>query len=118
MTRGEMKMYEEMRRKSLIRDTLSDKNLNNILENNTENNLYDLNETTSNRESINLKRENIKDFDNFTNILKEAKIEIKNVKKKIEECKESKLKYELNQYLAKRITKLEKLILDVKNSLN
>ena len=63
------------------------------------------------------KRETVKDVDIFSNMIQEAKKEIRNVTKEIEECKESKMKYELNQYLIKRISKLEKLILDVQNSL-
>ena len=113
VTRGEMKMYEEMRRKNIIRDTLSENKDSN--KEDKENELHILNEKITMRKNI--KRETIKDVDIFSNILQEAKKEIKNVKKEIEECKESKMKYELNQYLAKRITNLEKLILDVKNSL-
>ena len=113
VTRGEMKMYEEMRRKNIIRDTLSENKDSN--KEDKENELHILNEKITMRKNI--KRETIKDVDIFSNILQEAKKEIKNVKKEIEECKESKMKYELNQYLAKRITNLEKLISDVKNSL-
>ena len=113
VTRGEMKMYEEMRRKNMIRDVLNEdkKNIQSISENNTEN----LNDKFPMRKNI--KRETIKDVDIFSNILQEAKREIRNVTKEIEECKDSKMKYELNQYLKKRITNLEKLITDVKNSL-
>ena len=113
VTRGEMKMYEEMRRKNIIRDVLNeDKKVNQIQ---NVNNSEILNDKINIRKSK--KRETVKDVDIFSNMIQEAKKEIRNVTKEIEECKESKMKYELNQYLIKRIRKLEKLILDVQNSL-
>jgi uncharacterized membrane protein (DUF106 family) len=113
VTRGEMKMYEEMRRKNIIRDVLNeDKKVNQIQ---NVNNSEILNDKINIRKSK--KRETVKDVDIFSNMIQEAKKEIRNVTKEIEECKESKMKYELNQYLIKRISKLEKLILDVQNSL-
>ena len=114
VTRGEMKMYDEMRRKNIIRQTLNEnKDSNNQIKN--ENELDYLEDKITIR--ANKKRETIKDVDIFSNVLQEAKKEIKNVKKEIEECKESKMKFELNQFLAKRISNLEKLILEVQNSL-
>ena len=114
VTRGEMKMYDEMRRKNIIRQTLNENKDSNIQTRN-ENELEYLEDKISIR--TNKKRETIKDVDIFSNVLQEAKKEIKNVKKEIEECKESKMKFELNQFLAKRISNLEKLILEVQNSL-
>ena len=114
VTRGEMKMYDEMRRKNIIRQTLNENKDSNIQTRN-ENELEYLEDKNSIR--TNKKRETIKDVDIFSNVLQEAKKEIKNVKKEIEECKESKMKFELNQFLAKRISNLEKLILEVQNSL-
>jgi hypothetical protein len=114
VTRGEMKMYDEMRRKNIIRQTLNENKDSNIQTRN-ENELEYLEDKISIR--TNKKRETIKDVDIFSNVLLEAKKEIKNVKKEIEECKESKMKFELNQFLAKRISNLEKLILEVQNSL-
>ena len=114
VTRGEMKMYDEMRRKNIIRETLyENKDNNNKIKN--ENELESLKDKIPIRQ--NKKRETIKDVDIFSNVLIEAKKEIKNVKKEIEECKESKMKYELKQFLAKRISNLEKIILEVQNSL-
>ena len=113
VTRGEMKMYEEMRRKNIIRDVLNEDKKRNQIQN--ENNSEILNDKINIRKSK--KRETVKDVDIFSNMIQEAKKEIRNVTKEIEECKESKMKYELNQYLIKRISKLEKLILDVQNSL-
>ena len=114
VTRGEMKMYDEMRRKNIIRQTLNENKDSNIQTRN-ENELEYLEDKISIR--TNKKRETIKDVDIFSNVLQEAKKENKNVKKEIEECKESKMKFELNQFLAKRISNLEKLILEVQNSL-
>ena len=114
VTRGEMKMYDEMRRKNIIRQTLNENKDSNIQTKN-ENEFEYLEDKISIR--TNKKRETIKDVDIFSNVLHEAKKEIKNVKKEIEECKESKMKFELNQFLAKRISNLEKLILEVQNSL-
>ena len=114
VTKEEMKIYEEMRRKNLIRD---------VLRENKEGNDNDKKEieikSTDDKIPIRKKKktDTIKDVDIFSKILHEAKKEIKNVTKEIEECKESKMKYELNQYLSKRISNLKKLILDVKNSL-
>lgn len=114
VTRGEMKMYDEMRRKNIIRETLNEnKDTNNPIKNTNE--LETLNDKIFTRRYK--KRESVKDVDIFSNVLNEAKKEIKNVKREIEECKESKMKYELNQYLVKRISNLEKIILEVKNSL-
>ena len=109
-----MKMYDEMRRKNIIRETLyENKDNNNKIKN--ENELESLKDKIPIRQ--NKKRETIKDVDIFSNVLQEAKKEIKNVKKEIEKCKESKMKYELKQFLAKRISNLEKIILEVQNSL-
>ena len=113
VTRGEMKMYEEMRRRNIIRDTLNMNKERNI--NSKDNEIKTLNDKVNIRK--NKKRETIKDIDIFSNVLQEAKKEIRNVHKEIEDCKESKMKYELNQYLSKRISNLEKLISNVKNSL-
>ena len=113
VTRGEMKMYEEMRRKNIIRDVLNEDKKKIEIQN--ENNSEILSDKINIRKSK--KRETVKDVDIFSNMIQEAKKEIRNVTKEIEECKESKMKYELNQYLIKRISKLGKLILDVQNSL-
>ena len=113
-TRGEMKMYDEMRRKNIIRETLyENKDTNSQIKNESE--LINLDDKITIRTKK--KKETIKDVDMFSNVLQEAKKEIKNVKNEIEECKESKMKYELNQFLAKRISNLEKLILDIQNNL-
>lgn len=113
-TRGEMKMYDEMRRKNIIRETLyENKDTNNQIKNESE--IITLNDQITIRTKK--KKETIKDIDLFSNVLQEAKKEIRNVKNEIEECKESKMKYELNQFLAKRISNLEKIILNIQNNL-
>ena len=113
-TRGEMKMYDEMRRKNFIRETLNkNKDSNNQIINESE--LINLDDKITIRTKE--KKETIKDIDMFTKVLQEAKKEIRNVKKEIDECKESKMKYELNQFLAKRVSNLEKLILEIQNNL-
>ena len=113
VTRGEMKMYEEMRRRNIIRNTLNENKERK--DDSKEKELKNLDDKVSIRKNI--KKETIKDVDIFSNILQEAKKEIRNVKKEIEECKESKMKYELNQYLSKRINNLQQLIISVKNTL-
>lgn len=114
VTKGEIKIYEEMRRKNLIRDVLRE-NKGGIDNNKKEDDLKTLNDQIPIRKDK--RRETIKDVNIFSNILQEAKKEIRNVTKEIDECKESKMKYELNQYLVKRVNNLQKLILEVQNSL-
>ena len=114
VTKGEIKIYEEMRRKNLIRDVLRE-NKGGIDNNKKEKDLKTLNDQIPIRKDK--RRESIKDVNIFSNILREAKKEIRNVTKEIDECKESKMKYELNQYLVKRVNNLQKLILEVQNSL-
>ena len=114
VTKGEIKIYEEMRRKNLIRDVLRE-NKGGIDNNKKEKDLKTLNDQIPIRKDK--RRESIKDVNIFSNILQEAKKEIRNVTKEIDECKESKMKYELNQYLVKRVNNLQKLILEVQNSL-
>ena len=99
-TKTEMKMYAEVRRKNIIIDSLTDNEKDKIIE-------------TENVE----KRDTIKDIGYFSKILLEAKKEINNVSKEIKECKESKMKYELNLFLLQRIDILKKMLLNIEKLL-
>ena len=96
-----------MRRKKLIRNVLSK----------SRDNLNELNEPSiiaEEKEQLNTGlNESIQDFDNFFNGIKD---EIKNITNEIKESKNCKLKHELKQYILKRISNLQKLINEEKNS--
>ena len=115
VTREQMKMYEEMRRKIMIRNVLNQNKSKEIKKQTNESSL----DISNDSEMINAKpkKRAIKEIDIFVNNLQEATKEIKKVKNEIEECKESKMKYELNEFLTQKISRLEKLILNIKNSL-
>ena len=106
-SKKEIKLYDEMRRKKLIRNVLSK----------SRDNLNELNEPSiiaEEKEQLNTGlNESIQDFDNFFNGIKD---EIKNITNEIKESKNCKLKHELKQYILKRISNLQKLINEEKNS--
>ena len=107
-SRKEIKLYDEMRRKKLIRNVLS-KSRENLNELNEQNIISE----EKGQLNINL-IESIQDFDNFFNRIKD---EIKNITNEIKESNNCKMKYELKHYILKRISNLQKLINEEKNSL-
>ena len=107
-SRKEIKLYDEMRRKKLIRNVLS-KSRENL------NELNDQNIISEEKGQLNISLiESIQDFDNFFNRIKD---EIKNITNEIKESNNCKMKYELKHYILKRISNLQKLINEEKNSL-
>ena len=106
-SKKEIKLYDEMRRKKLIRNVLS-KSRDNL------NELNDPSIIAEEKEQLTTGlNESIQDFDNFFNGIKD---EIKNITNEIKESKNCKLKHELKQYILKRISNLQKLINEEKNS--
>ena len=107
-SRKEIKLYDEMRRKKLIRNVLS-KSRENL------NELNEQNIISEEKGQLNISLiESIQDFDNFFNRIKD---EIKNITNEIKESNNCKMKYELKHYILKRISNLQKLINEEKNSL-
>jgi len=107
VSRQEMRLRDEMRRKNLIRNVLrkTDKKTD-------ENNNKDiLNQNEKEQTNLN---ESIKDFYKSFNRIKD---EIKIITNEIKESKECKMKYELRQFILKRISNLQKLISEEQNSL-
>ena len=102
-----MRLRDEMRRKNLIRNVLrkSDKKTD---ENNDKDKLIQ-----NEKEQTNL-NESIKDFYKSFNRIKD---EIKIITNEIKESRECKMKYELRQFILKRISNLQKLISEEQNSL-
>ena len=107
VSREEMRLRDEMRRKNLIRNVLrkSDKKTD---ENNDKDKLIQ-----NEKEQTNL-NESIKDFYKSFNRIKD---EIKIITNEIKESRECKMKYELRQFILKRISNLQKLISEEQNSL-
>ena len=96
-----------MRRKSLIRNVLrkSSKKINEKI---------DKEKLIQNdKGQLNL-NESIKDFDKSFNKIKD---EINNITNEIKESKDCKMKYELKQFILKRISNLQKLISEEKKTL-
>ncbi len=107
ISRKEMRLYDEMRRKSLIRNVLrkSSKKINEKI---------DKEKLIQNdKGQLNL-NESIKDFDKSFNKIKD---EINNITNEIKESKDCKMKYELKQFILKRISNLQKLISEEKKTL-
>ena len=110
MTGDGLKMYEKIRTKNIIRDVLN-KDENKVNEENDENEKHDGNlfRTTSDN-SYNYSVEDL------SKKIIESTREIKKINSEINECNESKMKYELNQYLRKKIKQLEIMITKIKES--
>ena len=100
LSRTEMKLRDEMRRKSLIRTALNKAGKKE--KDNIEKEKLILNE----QGQLNL-NESIKYFDQTFNKMKD---DIKNITNEIKESKECKMKNELKQFILKRISNLQKLI--------
>ena len=107
LSRTEMKLRDEMRRKSLIRTALNKAGKNE--KDNIEKEKLILNE----QGQLNL-NESIKYFDQTFNKMKD---DIKNITNEIKESKECKMKNELKQFILKRISNLQKLISEEQKSL-
>ena len=107
LSRTEMKLRDEMRRKSLIRTALKKAKKNE--KDNIEKEKLILNE----QGQLNL-NESIKYFDQTFNKMKD---DIKNITNEIKESKECKMKNELKQFILKRISNLQKLISEEQKSL-
>ena len=107
LSRTEMKLRDEMRRKSLIRTALNKARKNE--KDNIEKEKLILNE----QGQLNL-NESIKYFDQTFNKMKD---DIKNITNEIKESKECKMKNELKQFILKRISNLQKLISEEQKSL-
>ena len=108
ISRKEMRLYDEMRRKNLIRNVLS-KSRENLREQNDQN----INANEKGQINLTLK-ESIKDFDRSFSKIKE---EIQNITNEIKESNDCKMKYELKQFILKRISNLQKLISEEQKSL-
>ena len=107
LSRTEMKLRDEMRRKSLIRTALNKAGKKE--KDNIEKEKLILNE----QGKLNL-NESIKYFDQTFNKMKD---DIKNITNEIKESKECKMKNELKQFILKRISNLQKLISEEQKSL-
>lgn len=107
LSRTEMKLRDEMRRKSLIRTALNKAGKKE--KDNIEKEKLILNE----QGQLNL-NESIKYFDQTFNKMKD---DIKNITNEIKESKECKMKNELKQFILKRISNLQKLISEEQKSL-
>ncbi len=107
LSRTEMKLRDEMRRKSLIRTALNKAGKKE--KDNIEKEKLILNE----QGQLNL-NESIKYFDQIFNKMKD---DIKNITNEIKESKECKMKNELKQFILKRISNLQKLISEEQKSL-
>jgi len=107
LSRTEMKLRDEMRRKSLIRTALNKAGKNE--KDNIEKEKLILNE----QGQLNL-NESIKYFDQTFNKMKD---DIKNITNEIKESRECKMKNELKQFILKRISNLQKLISEEQKSL-
>ena len=107
LSRTEMKLRDEMRRKSLIRTALNKAGKKE--KDNIEKEKLILNE----QGQLNL-NESIKYFDQTFNKMKD---DIKNITNEIKESKECKMKNELKQFILKRISNLQKLISEDQKSL-
>ena len=106
ISRKEMRLYDEMRRKNMIKNVLTKSNRN------TDNKKDD--SVISNEKVLLNLNESIKDFEKSFNSIKD---EIKNITLEIKESKDCKMKHELKQFILKRISNLQKLISEEKNSL-
>ena len=108
ISRKEMRLYDEMRRKSLIRNVLS-KSREKL------NELTDQDINTSDKELLNLSlNESIQDFDRSFDKIKD---EIQNITNEIKESKDCKMKHELKQFILKRISNLQKLLSEEQKSI-
>ena len=107
LSRTEMKLRDEMRRKSLIRTALNKAGKKE--KDNIEKEKLILNE----QGQLNL-NESIKYFDQTFNKMKD---DIKNITNEIKESRECKMKNELKQFILKRISNLQKLISEEQKSL-
>ena len=107
LSRTEMKLRDEMRRKSLIRTALNKAGKEE--KDNIEKEKLILNE----QGQLNL-NESIKYFDQTFNKMKD---DIKNITNEIKESRECKMKNELKQFILKRISNLQKLISEEQKSL-
>jgi len=108
ISRKEMRLYDEMRRKSLIRNVLS-KSRENLKD------LTDQDINTSEKEQLNLSlNESIQDFDRSFDKIKD---EIQNITNEIKESKDCKMKHELKQFILKRISNLQKLLSEEQKSI-
>jgi hypothetical protein len=106
ISRKEMRLYDEMRRKNMIKNVLTKSNRN--TDNKKDNSVI------SNEKVLLNLNESIKDFEKSFNSIKD---EIKNITLEIKESKDCKMKHELKQFILKRISNLQKLISEEKNSL-
>ena len=99
ISRKEMRLIDEMRRKNLIRNALRKEGKNGKgNEKDNEINLMEL----------------IRDFDKFFDMVKK---DIETITNEIKESKDCKMKYELKKYITKRISNLQNLIDEEQNSL-